>query len=509
MRLITELIQVVNTNKVKCIHVLGKVSTRKSVVQEFYEKLSQSNINSDLEAEQLFNLEYKLPANYRALRQRLIERLINTVFFIDVKQPKYNDYQKAYYNCWKNLAAAKILMGKCASDAAVQILRMLLKPAQKYDLTEIIVEASRILRLHYGSQEANVRLFDYYNKMYKKYECIMRAENLAEEYFTRLTMRYLNNRSAANDIYLAGMKRYDELRPYLNSHSSYKLHLVSRLVANLAYCSVGKYEEAITNCGDALRFFSNRNTASQPAMQIFYHQQLICFIHLKQFGKGSRIVKKLECIQQPGSINWFSTQHSFLLLAMHTQNYQHSLHILDRIKKHRKFKSLPKPLLEKFRIDEAFVFFLILTQRIALPEDKQFRFRLSKFLNEVPLLSRDKKGRNIAILVAEYIILIASRKYGKCIDRAEAIDKYCYRYLRGPLHRRSYAFIKMLLQIPAAEFNHIRADRYAARFRNKLDTSSREDTRPQYELEVIPYEDLWHILLSTLNEAKNEKARKC
>ena len=54
MKEIQELIHVVNKNKVKNIEVIGNRAAKKTLVQEFYEKLSNGSLRSDAEAAEYF-----------------------------------------------------------------------------------------------------------------------------------------------------------------------------------------------------------------------------------------------------------------------------------------------------------------------------------------------------------------------------------------------------------------------------------------------------------------------
>ncbi len=508
MNVLSELVQVINSHKVKCLGVIGKTSPKKSLPQEFYELLSRSEVQSDLEAEQVFQSMYHFDYNYPAVRKRLIERLINTIFVIDVKQPQYDDYQRAYYNCWKKLAAAKILLGKSANDSAIEILHRTLKQARQHEFTEIIVEVTRILRLHYGSREGDISKFNRYNKLFKSYDTVLKLENIAEEYFVSLTAQYINKKSNGLKIYRASMQCLDELCCFLEKQQSYKLHLLSRLIANIAYCSAGQYQLAIENCQAAITFFQTGKYRSKQALQIFLHQLLACFLHQKNFIEGDKVVRKLGQYQQAGSINWFSSQHTLLLLALHNQDYEQAYSIYSLLSNHKRFRYLPKPLLEKFRIVYAYFHYLSAQGKIQVLQAGYSKFRLGKFLNEVPLYSKDKRGMNIPILIIQFLLLLANRKYCQAIDRLEAMEKYCYRHLKTGMTFRSNCFVRMLLLIPATSFIRIAAERKANKYLEKLTAFPIEFGIQHYEIEVIPYEILWQMALDSLNVTSRPKREK-
>lgn len=88
------------------------------------------------------------------------------------------------------------------------------------------------------------------------------------------------------------------------------------------------------------------------------------------------------------------------------------------------------------------------------------RFKVSKFLNDTPLYSKDKRGMNIALLVFQIVWLIFARHHNETIDHMEAIEKYSTRYLKRDDTFRSSCFIKMLLVVPAAQRRLVPDDGY-------------------------------------------------
>lgn len=142
--------------------------------------------------------------------------------------------------------------------------------------------------------------------------------------------------------------------------------------------------------------------------------------------------------------------------------------------------------------------------------DENFsKFKPGKFFNETPIFSKDKRGMNIPILVIQILFMISQRKYNDAVDRIEAIEKYCSRYLRKDDTFRSNCFIKMLLQIPISGFHKTAVIRKSEKHRKQLETVSIDVANQASEIEILPYEDLWNFALECLdNEFHKVKAPK-
>ena len=112
---------------------------------------------------------------------------------------------------------------------------------------------------------------------------------------------------------------------------------------------------------------------------------------------------------------------------------------------------------------------------------------------------------NIPILIIQILFLLAQKRYDTVINRMEAIDRYCSRYLKQDKNYRCNLFIRLLLQIPKAHFHPktvlSRADRYLTLLRqHPLQLS------PQgHDIEIVPFEDLWEMVLEGLGKKMRER----
>ena len=129
-------------------------------------------------------------------------------------------------------------------------------------------------------------------------------------------------------------------------------------------------------------------------------------------------------------------------------------------------------------------------------------FIFSKFINSVPFHSKDKSGQNITILVLQILFLLSDRKYDKIIDRIDALTQYSYRYLRNDETFRSNCFIKMLILMSNASFNPIRTRTYTMELSKKLKKSHLNTDEKSTQVEIIPYDYLWEVILEVLERNK-------
>ena len=106
---------------------------------------------------------------------------------------------------------------------------------------------------------------------------------------------------------------------------------------------------------------------------------------------------------------------------------------------------------------------------------------------------------NIPILVIQILMMIRQHKYSRAKDRIEAVKKYCSRYLRKDDTFRSNCFIKMLMQLPASSFHKAGVARRAEPYRKKLEQVPLNVANQTHEVEILPYEDLWEMVMDSLD----------
>ncbi len=503
METLKEIINVIGRHRVKNIEIIGMSSSRSSKLNELYNGIQSGLFSNDEEAIKHFYGEKSRDSKtYKKLKKRLQKRLINTIFFIDVNQPSYNEIQKAYYSSYKDWAAVKILLGKFARRTAIPIAKRILKNAMKFEFSDLALDVARVLRTHYGAIEINQKKYDKYNSYVKKYSELLNAELIAEEYYQKIVSSYNLSKSDNHEIEKLAIKYTKELKKYTTYLQSYRLNLNAFLTFALRFQIVNDYKNMQNECEKAVHFFEKKKyQASKNAIFLFLFKNLACCVQLKEFEKGEIIAKR--CLQQlnEGIRNWFITLEQYLLLSLHTNNLIQAFEIFRKASENKNFDKLYDSESENWRVFEAYLHYFLSIDAIKIPDIEKQKlkpFRLSRFLNDMPVHSKEKRRRNIPILIIHVLFLLQKKDYEKVIDRVESLNLYCYRYLRKDDTFRSNCFIKMLLQLPKANFHREAAIRKTEKLYNKLVENPSNISMQASEIEIMPYEMLWEYVLDSL-----------
>lgn len=512
MQDLIELVNLIQRTKFKSAGLLEVILEPESYMGQLYDALAQKKVRSDEDMRAIFPELAKDPGRLATLKSKLKDRLIDAVFLLGYKDPNYNDRQPAFFECTKKWAAAMVLISRNARINGIGLLEKLLRHTEHFEFTELTLDIVRVLRLHYGLVEGDEKRYTYYENRLRECEALWAIERQVETLYTDLVIRYVNSKSDKNAITEKAREYFIQAEPLLAQSTSFKVQIFGRLIETIIYDSQNNYPAMTKACEDAIRFFETKDYQSTLSVQVFYYNLVICYLVDRQFEKSRAILAKFDNYLENGSFNWFKMKELSFFTAMHAEDYQEAYQIFKHVTQHPFFEHLPTPAAELWKILEAYVCFLIYIGLLR-PETNgemgagQIKFRLSRFLNEVPVFSKDKRGMNLPVLIIQFLYLLADGKYDTCEERVDALNKYRSRYLNDPETIRSSTFFKMLTMIPASGFDEEVIAGKTQKLRNALDQTPWHTVPQSLEVEIIPYEQLWEIIRFCLKKGARTEDR--
>lgn len=498
MKHLHELLSFFKRNKPRQEEIWPLILEPGSKMHLLFEAVSSNKVHTEEEAMMLLYGSTQEVSRFNALKAKLKERLIKAILLLEPTDASMSDRQRAFFECNQKWAIIQILMTRNARLNGLYLLEKLLKNALHFEFTELAINALRMQRLHYGATEGDTRRLEQINQQIAELETLWHRENQAEALYTQLTAAFVNNKATKTQVADMARSCFEQIAPWLAESNAFKLQLLGRLIEMTIYTAVNDYARTAQLCEQAITFFLQKPYDSGLPLQVFYYQLVVCYVQLREHEKGQALMDAYGHVFEEGSFNWFKMQELLFLLAMHTAHYTKGQQLCQQILKHPKLNIQPANIQEMWKIYEAFSY---LTERMGLtmPEAKPgAKFRLNKFLNEIPTYSRDKRGMNIPVLIIQILYLLLEQEYDKVIDRIEAIEKYCNRYLKRSETFRSNVFIKMLIQIPQASFHKEAVIRKTEKLLALLKSKPLEIANQTHEIEIIPYEDLWNMVLDNL-----------
>ncbi len=501
MKVLQELVSIVTRHRIKKIEVISNINN-KTKLNKLYSAIESHKINSDEQAFKLLFNEGESIENYYKLKYRFKSRLLNTILVINPTKKTMSSIERAYFQCNRIWTISNILNSFGAVKTSTDLIAKGIREAEKYDFVDYCMLFYNSMAMYAALNIQDRKAFEKYTSKYHFYKEIFDNENEVIQIYCRLMSSYQNLRSLEKNTGLLE-ESLEKLKTHEISTETIKYIRFYYRSYCLIYLAKQHYEQVIDVCNKAIEKIEQKKfqlTNTKYGYEILLMQ---CFIQLKEYEKGEIIFKKYENLFPKNSLNWFSLRYYYFILAIHSGNYSQCISIMEDISSNRETSRAASVLAENFQVFEAYVHFLIKIGKIEVEEIKQKQhnrpFRLGRFLNEVPHFSKDKRGLNISILILQVLFLLHDHKYSQIIDRTDALNQYCYRYLRKDETFRSNCFIKMLIKMVEADFNRIRTERYVDPIWKKLQAVPIHVAEQGIEVEIIPYEDLWPMVLEMLD----------
>lgn len=502
MKNLIEIAKIVTKKKVRKIEIFDDHSLKhkNSKFNEFYEALLANKFKNDRDAASFLYGCSPTDDKYRQLKSRFRKRLLNTLFFLDVNLPATSNYDRAYYSCNKDWTLVKILLSNNANHTAATLARQILTTALKFKFADVIVNCSRILR-KYCADLGDEKNYESYDEHIKQYENVLDAEIRSEELHQRVIMNYYKPPSKATDLSEKIDTYCDALVGLSEVYDSPIVIYNMYLVWAFRYEMLQDYDSMVEVCNQAERYIENNPIFYQSdKLATFQLKKMSAYLHMRDYKQGKISAEKCLKSFPAGSETWFDFMEYYLLLAIHTDNHINALAIYNKATGHSKFKRLDAFIREKWNVYYTFLNYIIESQGAENPillTQRKKAFRLSKFLNDPILYSKDQRIFTVLMIIAQILFLIEKRSFNNVTERIDRLKTYANRQLKKDEFFRAVQFIRLLQQLVKVDYqldNLSNTDKYY----NRLIESPFFYRGLLHELEVIPYEKLWNIILSRL-----------
>lgn len=442
----------------------------------------------------------RIDQRYRTLKSRLQERLLHSLLFLQVKQPEHSEILSYYYKCTRNLIAAQTLMRFASRKASTYIAERTLVVAQKYQFTDLCLQLVALLRESAGIRFSR-KEFLHYNQLLKEYLEILEAEYASEEGLDYVVIE--SKIASRKKSYLLDLSKgyMDRIDASMAKHASHKLILNKyRMAVNVSEIS-GEHERSIEICNEALAYlFSNPHLIQKARIGEFTSTKMFSCVYLRRFRDALDVAD--TCIGSfiEAGTNWYVALDVSFVSAINCGEYDIALDYYWKAVSHKRFALQPEHTRERWVVYGAY---LNLAERLGLfrfkEESQRTTFRLSTFMNSVPVFSKEKKIENILILISHTAFLIIDNAYDSAERRLEYLRVYTTRYLREKEYMRTRLFLRLIASFPRLSFDAKAIASANAKLAKLLEESSAEPM-PSETNELIPYEVLYKQLLRVLEQ---------
>ena len=165
-----------------------------------------------------------------------------------------------------------------------------------------------------------------------------------------------------------------------------------------------------------------------------------------------------------------------------------------------KFKKADTTVQKKWTVFQFYLAYVNKYLNDASDDVNKVSFRINKFLDEAALYPKAERILMVHHIIVQILFLIEERRFTKARNLILQLKGHINRQLRKEEYYRTIQFIRLLQQLQKANFQESllsNTEKYLLRIREEESFFYRGLLM---EIEIIPYEDIWDIILERLRE---------
>lgn len=437
---------------------------------------------------------------FSVLKNKMKDHLINSLITTNLKYRSTRDQSNELYSIVKESVAARALISLDDRDTAALLLEKSLEKAIERELTDdIIIKLKLLINLNISKHIDAKKINDYY-ELFLKWHNVLAHETKSSFYTTQMVLYRTLHLDNINDDLAEQWKSWTNELKFETSVNTFYYEYTSFLVEQNYLECIRDYETIINNCNLIEQRLKTTLRVQPVIISAISCRKMWALLHLKQFDKCSQQGKRTLRYLQNRSNNWYRVNYYLLKSYLYSRDYTSSLALVNDIFSIKNLKAADH-FIELFTLITGYLYLIKdsgidpVLQDLPLPE-----FRMARFLNSAPIYSKDKSGMNISILLLQIAFMLQKKNFIKAADRIESLRSYASKYLRRNETFRSNCMMKMIMEMAKADFNPRKTERYTATLRAQLDEMPLHSIGGNIEVEVIPFEDLWEIIMRSLEK---------
>lgn len=490
-------------------NVLNRLNDKKgtSLTRKLLELVEDPDVSDNDAAKALYgpSANRKL-ASFKTLKSRLRDIIIVAIQKGKVMELDYSTYNAAYESGFRQLYTIHILLVARAYTAVREIAKSTFHRVKDYEIIPLnLALTNHLAYMNLGVNYSEQRFHEYndLNRYYSK--AAYTLYRLEDRYKLIRDMTY-SHRKSFSEVGRLSLKYLEEFK---ESRKTY-LHVsqFQGMVYNLeitGFMYVGKYEEAIQSSKEGEAVLRSCKGVSNAVFNFLLLTRLESILKAEDFDLGRSEIANARTRLPQNSINGIKVVEYAIRLGLRMQEYEYAYLALANLNRRLINRLLTPRHQEYWMIWEAYVNFLVVAGKIQPQEEWPSlpKFKFAKFFNNVPTYSRNKTGMNIPILILQAMYFIVIGKLGLVVDRTEALERYCSRYLKDDENLRHNCFFKLLLTTVQANFHKGATERKAATIYKKMINAKERSI----DIEIVPYEVLWEVVLNHLTVDRRARAK--
>ena len=492
METLIELTKIVNRKRLSKIDVFDKTFLNKdntNLYYQLYSGIENGNIKNDDDAGKLLYGTDKSDTRFKMLKSRYKSKLLKTILLFNNDELFNNDAGRVYYECITDFQTIETLIKITGtSNLVIELINERYAICQKYNFFDILIKYSYHLTYYYSLKGQLKKYYQEQNR-FNEYSSIYRSELSARQIYNEIIIQFTSSQPT-NESLLGKVKSclYDFsliLNEIKNDEIIYLFYYASILYEE----NVGNLD-SINNLCDKIEILlkSNNIISTNTRLLTVHIYRIKAFLHLREYKSGLLIFNKDNSFfPLESSYNWFVLKEFEFKLYLQGNKIIEAYEVYESVLANKFYKRQVEELTEKWKIHHAYLVFMD-----SYLNNGDYKFSLAKFLNDVPVNTRDKGGYNFAIRIVELLFQFARGEYNIIFQKMDGLRGYRTRYLNDNTYKRNHLFLSLLLKAEKEGFDGKAMKKADWK---EIDELRKLNTYIIADWEIMPYDVLWDIFV--------------
>jgi len=473
---------------------LKSINDNSSKENIFFRYIKKGIINSDDDASKLIYGTKSDDDRFRMLKSRLKQKLLNHMFFLDFTENNQKASNQFEQECIQYLHQAKMLLFTGERKVAKSLVLKALTTAERCEFTKYIISSLEDLVRIY-SDNCQPHLFDDIIKKLDKARQLFTKESEAREHFYFIKMmvvKSVNSRKRNLENAAKSIKKLEKLWKETKSYNvfEYLLKLIllykeltgdfKGIILILQQVESGKFQGHSLN-----RYRLDRAQIIQSMSFAFFKAW--------EFDKGIDYTEENLTVFDESSSDWFKLNEIYLHLAIYNKNHKLADKIIHSVFENKAFEKLLDEEKENWKLFKDY-FQLI---NAYYNDIRDFNFK--SFNNEIPRYDKEREGYNVAVIILQFLFYVEKQELDELTMRRDELKRYMANHFKENFSYRSRTIYK-LLNIVVENKLDFKAIQLKSRYLVKKLNENQIVGNAYQELEIVPYDHLWDLILSQLRK---------
>ncbi len=469
---------------------LKNISESSSKENIFFRHIKKGTVSTDDEAADLI---YSAPSDddrFRMLKSRLKQKLLNHVFFLDFTENNQKFSNQFEQECIQQLHQAKMLLFSGEDKIAKSLVLKALTVAERCEFTKHKISCLEDLVKVYSENHQPHLFDDVVRRLHKSRALYAKEEEAREQYYyiKMMVVKSVNSRkknlSKTEESILTLERLWKETKSFNVFEYSYQLKLLYKELIGDFKNIIPMLKEIEANKYDGIVLNKYRLDKKQVILSM-----VRSYFQSWEFEKCIHYIENNAVSFNESLSEWFFLYETYFLSRMYQEEYDHAQKILDRVFSNKAFDQLVTEERDKW---DLFRMYLMLAQagdfvNVNYPE----------VLVEIPEYHKDKEGFNVAVIILQFIYYLEQRNMDELVKRRDELKRYMANHFKENFSYRSRTIYKLLNIVVECELD-LKKVQFKSRYLLKKLSQHKIVSTAYVEMEIIPYEHLWEMVLKLL-----------